>query len=244
MKKIIPLLLLLFSLASEIASAEINHEKNSYGIAINRQIQKWWENDSQSAILSSGSSCAVRILQIPGGEIVAVDVLPNCEFNDLGRSIAVEAIRRASPLPYRGFESSYERELTIVLRASNSEDRRLASERKRETEEIRRENAKSDAQWKAGAGASMKRILYSNECLGHLRWELHTLQLSDPSPVFITLKEDGRVRKVDAVADGVVDKYLIVALNSARPCQRVPSELLDSSGGIQLGPVILGSRIG
>ncbi|WP_153066739.1 hypothetical protein [Xanthomonas arboricola] len=244
-KKLAALLILAISFNVENSSAEVNDERGrvDYGRAINNRIQRFWMDGSQSVVLLPDSNCALRILQIPGGEIVAVDVLPNCEFNGPGRSIAIEAIRRASPLPYRGFEKSYERVIKVVLRASTAEDRRLSFQNSEVTARVNRDIARSDAQWKAEAGASIKRVIYSKECLGQLGWELYPFEFKYPSTVLVTLKEDGRVLKVNAIGDDVVDGSLIAALKSAQPCGRVPSELLDSSVNIQLGPFTFGNRI-
>ncbi len=57
--------------------------------------------------------CPIRILQIPGGQVLSVQVLSNCPYGALGRQSVKNAILRAQPLPYKGFESVFSRELIL-----------------------------------------------------------------------------------------------------------------------------------
>lgn len=60
--------------------------------------------------------CPIRIRQVPGGEVIDVQVLPSCPFDELGRRSVEAAVLKAQPLPYAGFESVFTRELTIRFR--------------------------------------------------------------------------------------------------------------------------------
>jgi len=60
--------------------------------------------------------CPIRIRQVPGGEVIDVQVLPSCPFDELGRRSVEAAVLKAQPLPYAGFESVFARELTIRFR--------------------------------------------------------------------------------------------------------------------------------
>lgn len=57
--------------------------------------------------------CPIRILQIPGGQVLSVQVLSACPYDALGRQSVKDAILRAQPLPYKGFESVFSRELIL-----------------------------------------------------------------------------------------------------------------------------------
>ena len=60
--------------------------------------------------------CPIRIRQVPGGEVIDVEVLPACPYDELGRRSVEAAVLKAQPLPYAGFESVFARELTIRFR--------------------------------------------------------------------------------------------------------------------------------
>ena len=64
-----------------------------------------------------GQRCRVSIRQIPGGEVIDVEVQPGCPFDEAGRRSLEAAVLRAKPLPYRGFESVFQRNLTLNFEA-------------------------------------------------------------------------------------------------------------------------------
>ena len=55
----------------------------------------------------------MSIRQLPGGEVVDVTSAPSCPFDALGRQSVERAVLKASPLPYAGFESVFDRNLTL-----------------------------------------------------------------------------------------------------------------------------------
>ena len=57
--------------------------------------------------------CPIRIMQIPGGKVISVTILPSCPYDEIARRSVEAAVLRASPLPYSGFESVFQTELTI-----------------------------------------------------------------------------------------------------------------------------------
>ncbi|MBN8264827.1 MAG: protein TolA, partial [Xanthomonadales bacterium] len=58
------------------------------------------------------------IVQVPGGDVVEVQVSPNCPFDELGRRSLEAAVRKASPLPYAGFEQEFQRRLVLWFEPS------------------------------------------------------------------------------------------------------------------------------
>lgn len=56
-----------------------------------------------------GIRCAIRITQIPGGEVISANVAEPCNADELTRRSIEAAVLRAQPLPYDGFESVFER---------------------------------------------------------------------------------------------------------------------------------------
>lgn len=60
----------------------------------------------------AGLQCRVRVTQIPGGEVIAVNVIPNrCNADEPTQRSVEQAVMRAQPLPFRGFESVFERQI-------------------------------------------------------------------------------------------------------------------------------------
>ena len=64
------------------------------------------------------ATCPVKIRQLPSGMVVSVEVMPECSYDEIGKHSVERAIVKASPLPYRGFESVFTRILLVRFRAS------------------------------------------------------------------------------------------------------------------------------
>lgn len=62
-----------------------------------------------------GLNCTVRIVQIPGGEVLSASVVPPCNGDDLTRRSVEAAVLRAQPLPYQGYESVFSRSIDFVF---------------------------------------------------------------------------------------------------------------------------------
>lgn len=60
-----------------------------------------------------GQRCKVVIRQIAGGEVIDAQADPSCPYNEQGRRSVEAAVLKAQPLPYQGFESVFEREITV-----------------------------------------------------------------------------------------------------------------------------------
>ncbi len=93
-----------------------SREKASYVAAIQAAILRQWIRPESVRV---GQQCQVRILQIPGGEVVDVQVSPSCPYDDLGRRSVEAAVRKASPLPYAGFEDVFARDPVFTFRAED-----------------------------------------------------------------------------------------------------------------------------
>lgn len=63
-----------------------------------------------------GLHCTVRIVQIPGGEVLSASVVAPCNGDELTRRSLEAAVLRAQPLPYRGFEPVFQREISFNFR--------------------------------------------------------------------------------------------------------------------------------
>ncbi len=79
-----------------------------YSLAIQAVVkQNWLRPDSARP----GIRCVLRVVQIPGGEVIQVSVSTPCNADDLTRRSIEAAVLKAQPLPYRGFESVFQREI-------------------------------------------------------------------------------------------------------------------------------------
>lgn len=60
--------------------------------------------------------CKVHIVQLPGGDVLSAKVDPSCPYDEAGRRSVENAVLRSEPLPYKGFESVFSRDLTFTFR--------------------------------------------------------------------------------------------------------------------------------
>ena len=56
------------------------------------------------------------IRQIPGGEVVSVQISASCPYDELGRRSVEAAVLKASPLPYAGYEDVFMRDPVFKFR--------------------------------------------------------------------------------------------------------------------------------
>ena len=60
--------------------------------------------------------CAVHIVQIPGGQVLSAKADASCPYDAAGKASIENAVLRAQPLPYQGFEDVFSRNLTFTFR--------------------------------------------------------------------------------------------------------------------------------
>ncbi|MBN7138359.1 hypothetical protein A7A76_04545 [Lysobacter enzymogenes] len=76
---------------------------------------KWTRPDS----VPLGAACRLNIRQLPGGQVIAVEVVEPCAYDEAGRRSVEAAVLKAQPLPYAGFESVFQRSLILNFRAED-----------------------------------------------------------------------------------------------------------------------------
>lgn len=76
-------------------------------------VAKWIRPDS----IPEGAVCRLVIRQLPGGEVMDVDVSSPCAYDEAGRNSIEKAVLKAEPLPYAGFEAVFQRTLILNFRA-------------------------------------------------------------------------------------------------------------------------------
>jgi len=69
----------------------------------------WMRPDNAPA----GLLCRIHIIQIPGGEVISANVTSPCTADPVTRSSIEQAVLRAAPLPYKGFEPVFRREFNF-----------------------------------------------------------------------------------------------------------------------------------
>lgn len=88
----------------------------SYVAALQAAILRQWIRPESVHI---GQQCQVLIKQIPGGEVVSVQISPSCPYDELGRRSVEAAVLKASPLPYAGYEDVFSRNPVFTFRAED-----------------------------------------------------------------------------------------------------------------------------
>jgi len=63
----------------------------------------------------AGLSCKLKIVQIPGGEVISAAIAGACNGDEATRRSIIAAVERVGALPYRGFEDVFEREIDFIF---------------------------------------------------------------------------------------------------------------------------------
>ncbi len=90
--------------------------KAAYAQALQEAILRNW---TRPETVPLGQRCRLQIRQLPGGEVVDVEVSASCPYDELGRRSVEAAVLKAQPLPYAGFESVFQRNLTLNFEAKD-----------------------------------------------------------------------------------------------------------------------------
>lgn len=77
-----------------------------YTAAMHTAVTNAWLRPDGAA---RGLSCVLVVEQIPGGEVVGVSFGSPCNADAATRASIEQAAMRAAPLPYRGYESVFQR---------------------------------------------------------------------------------------------------------------------------------------
>lgn len=87
-----------------------------YVAAIQQAIVRQWVRPESVQL---GQRCRITIRQLPGGEVADVAVSGACPLDEMGRQSVERAVLKASPLPYAGFESVFNRTLNLNFLAED-----------------------------------------------------------------------------------------------------------------------------
>jgi len=75
----------------------------------NAVTQNWLRPDNAQA----GLRCMLRIVQIPGGDVIGVQISSPCNADPQTRNSIEQAVKRAAPLPYKGYEKVFQRDINF-----------------------------------------------------------------------------------------------------------------------------------
>jgi len=62
-----------------------------------------------------GLRCTLKIVQIPGGEVISAAIAGTCNGDEATRRSIVAAVERVPALPYRGYEDVFKREIEFIF---------------------------------------------------------------------------------------------------------------------------------
>ncbi len=87
-----------------------------YAAAIQQAVVAQWNRPDNVA---NGTRCRILIKQLPGGEVMSAEVQPGCAMDAAAQDSIERAVLRAQPLPFRGYETVFRRELMFTFTAQN-----------------------------------------------------------------------------------------------------------------------------
>jgi colicin import membrane protein len=88
-----------------------------YAAAIQQKVLASWTRPDN---VPFGQRCKIVIVQLPGGNVSSAKVSPDCPFDEAGRRSIEAAVLNAQPLPYRGFETVFDRQLNFTFTAQDN----------------------------------------------------------------------------------------------------------------------------
>jgi len=99
-------------MAAEFKAGQIATKGEEYYRAIQTQVTNNWLRPPTAR---SGLKCRLKIVQIPGGEVISSAIAGRCIADEATRRSILAAVERAGSLPYRGFEKVFEREIDFIF---------------------------------------------------------------------------------------------------------------------------------
>ncbi len=97
---------------AEFRAGELATKGDEYYAAIQSQVTNNWFRPPTAR---PGLRCRLKIVQIPGGEVISAAIAGTCNADEATRRSLVAAVERAGSLPYRGFEKVFEREIDFIF---------------------------------------------------------------------------------------------------------------------------------
>lgn len=83
-----------------------------YISAIQSAVTRQWARPSGTP---AGLKCQIKVNQIPGGGVIDVSIGTPCNASAVVRNSIINAVKKADPLPFNGFEEVFERRLNFIF---------------------------------------------------------------------------------------------------------------------------------
>jgi len=98
--------------AREFRAGQAATRKDNYQAAIQAFVTQNWLRPPTA---QAGLRCTLKIVQIPGGEVISAAISGKCNGDEATRRSILAAVERGGTLPYRGFEDVFEREIDFIF---------------------------------------------------------------------------------------------------------------------------------
>ncbi|MGH6684751.1 MAG: TonB C-terminal domain-containing protein, partial [Pseudolabrys sp.] len=85
----------------------------AYSAAITKVVTDNWNRPDTTPV---GIRCTVRIIQIPGGTVISANIGSPCNADQVTQESIKQAVTKAQPLPYKGYESVFQRDITFIFK--------------------------------------------------------------------------------------------------------------------------------
>ncbi len=96
----------------EFRAGQIATLRDRYQLAIQSVVTQNWLRPPTA---QPGLRCTLKIVQIPGGEVISAAIAGKCNGDQATRRSIVAAVERVGILPYRGFENVFRREIDFYF---------------------------------------------------------------------------------------------------------------------------------
>ena len=96
----------------EFRAGQLATLSDKYQIAIQLVVTQNWLRPPTA---QPGLRCTLKIVQIPGGEVISAAIAGPCTGDPATRRSIVAAVERVGILPYRGFEDVFQREIDFYF---------------------------------------------------------------------------------------------------------------------------------
>ena len=97
---------------AQFRAGELATKADEYYAAIQAQVTNNWLRPPTAR---PGLRCRLKIVQIPGGEVISAVIAGSCNADEATRRSLTAAVERAGTLPYRGFEEVFQREIDFIF---------------------------------------------------------------------------------------------------------------------------------
>ena len=98
--------------AQQFRAGQMATLADNYHAAIQSVVTQNWLRPPTA---QPGLRCTLKIVQIPGGEVISAAIAGRCNGDEATRRSILAAVERGGALPYRGFEDVFEREIDFIF---------------------------------------------------------------------------------------------------------------------------------